>query len=152
MAEDITTRSHVYIRAVMGRGASDNYTCVEVPNQGALEESMKEVEGILTRDDTYSNLPTAYTVVKHGIGPDGFDPNTDLEYAAVWVPGRQEWVGIEVERTIIYEGAWQGYDQMIECRGPFRLPECYGAKILDAFGSSKKISAAEILKTDTGEF
>jgi len=44
----------ISIRAVMGIGAGDTFTAVEVPNEGKLEQTLEEISGLPIQSDDYA--------------------------------------------------------------------------------------------------
>jgi hypothetical protein len=181
----------IRIRAVMGIGASDTFTPVEVPNEGELEQTLEAVyevhnlsndyadtdayikgfampEVVKTKTSNYRDAvsreieelekrigrtPAVYVVKESDTEPsmDECVGEPSLEYSAVWAPNRKEWIGLKVKRTKIYEGVWQGIDQMVGCEGPFRLSEEWSQKILEAYKSSQKISPQKVLRTNPSD-
>ena len=146
--------SYIGIRAVQGRGLADTFISVGVPSDGRLKETLEDFIQVLIVDREYANVPSAYAVIKSGTEPsiDGTMGEPSLEYAACWAQNRQEWVGIKVKRTEIYEGSWQGTDQMVRCEGPFELTNVWGKRILEAYGSSRDIPSGEVLHLHPSQF
>lgn len=141
----------IEIRAVMGIGAADSFYHVKVPKQTPLTGKLECPEGKPIISQEYSNFPTVYLDKEEGTDFIDDINKPSIEHAAIWIPARSEWVGVEVQRTKIYEGSWQGFDEILECRGPLKLVPEFGLAILKAYESQKSMDLDEVLRTDPSE-